>query len=157
MSFCSLGRLFLEGFAMSQRVEVVRGYFEAQNRGDAEAVVALFAEDATVHNAALPPVKGHSGVRGFCQNLYARTSSRRFEVLEVLEKDSVVLAEWQARMTFQPGAVVGPHTLAKGFDVELRGVNKFEFQPGSDSIATLRVFHETTSVARLAAENAVKS
>ena len=142
---------------MSKRAKAIQGYFDAQNRGDADAVVRLFSADATVHNAAFPPVSGHHGVKGFCENLYARTSSRQFKVISLLEGEDLALAEWQVRMKFRPGAVLGPCTLAEGFDVELRGVNKFEFRPDCNLISCLRVYHETSTVARLAAERAKKS
>jgi hypothetical protein len=132
----------------------VNAYFEAQNRSDAATVVGLFSETGTVQNAAMPPVSGHVGIRSFCENLYARTSARQFEVLSVLEGQGRAMAEWKVKMTFATGAAVGPHTLASSFEVELRGVNVFEFAPGGDKIDQLRVFHETSTVARLAAEHA---
>src|SRR5690606_3779917 len=114
---------------MSKKLEAIQTYFDAQNRGDAATVVQLFTEDGAVHNAAFPPVTGPEGIRGFCENLYDRTSSRHFKSLTVLEGEDVGIAEWQVRMTFRSGAVLGPHTLAESFEVELRGVNKFEFKP----------------------------
>lgn len=139
---------------MSKRAEVVREYFRAQDRGDAEGVVKLFAVDATVFNAGLPAVKGQEGVKGFCENLYSRTSAREFKVLAIFEDGDAAVAEWEVSIRFRADANVAGHVLATGFDVQLRGMNKFDFRANSDLVSCLRVYHETSSVAKLAAENA---
>ena len=141
---------------MSKRAQVVREYFRAQDQGDTDGVVKLFANDATVFNAGFPPVKGQEGVKGFCENLYSRTSARQFTVLAIFENGDAAVAEWEVRMSFRAGANVAGHVLATGFEVQLRGMNKFDFKPNSDLVSCLRVFHETTSVGRLAKENAIE-
>jgi limonene-1,2-epoxide hydrolase len=138
----------------NNQVEAVKAYFHHQNDGSAEGVTSLFAEDGSVYNVNLPPVRGREGITAFCQNLYARTSARKFSVLTVATSLDTVMAEWTAELTFRPGAKVGPVELASGFTASLRGVNKFEFAPGTDKISTLRVFHETSTVAELARSHA---
>ena len=139
---------------MKSRQSVVQAYFEAQSRSQADRVASLFSDRGEVFNVNMPPVQGKAGITAFCQNLYDRTERREFEVLTVAEAGDKALAEWRVRMSFRPGAKIGPFELASGFDVELRGVNSFEFEPGSELISTLRVYHETTTVARLAGEHA---
>ena len=142
---------------MSKRIDVIRRYFEAQNRSDADAVVRLFSDDAVVVNAAFPPVTGHDGLKGFAGGLYTRTSARQFVTLKIFENNDDAAAEWEVEMTFRAGAVIGPHTLSKPFTVRLRGVNVFEFKKNSEVITKMSVYHETSTVARLAAEHATKS
>lgn len=139
---------------MTQREEAVQKYFDRQNTADAEGIVALFADDSEVYNANFPPVQGKPGVRGFCEGLYARTSARRFECLEVLVGGDTIMAEWKVKMTFRAGAKIGPFEIERPFDVELRGVNKFEFLPGSNLVRCLRTYHETTTVTQKAQANA---
>ena len=134
--------------------ETVNAYFAKQNQSDATGVVGLFSKDAEVHNAGFAPVMGHEGVRGFCENLYARTASRNFRMLAMVEDDNVAFAEWEVTMEFRKGAQIGPFKLAKNFTVKLRGANKFDFDAETGLIQTLRVYHETSTVGRLAQENA---
>ncbi len=141
---------------MRSRLSVVKAYFEGQNQSQADRVAAMFSDQGEVFNVNMPPVKGKAAIQAFCENLYDRTERREFEVLTVAETTDKALAEWRVRMTFRPGAKIGPFELASGFEVELRGVNSFEFEPGSDSLHCLRVYHETTTVARLAGEHANK-
>ncbi len=136
-----------------QQIAAALAYFDGQNSSDSNAVTALFASDAEVYNVNLPKVAGLAGVKSFCENLYARTSKREFRVCTVATAPDVVMTHWQALLTFRPGAQIGPFRLAKGFEVTLQGVNKFDFDPGTALIRGLRIYHETTTVGTLAKEN----
>jgi steroid Delta-isomerase len=49
-----------------QKHAAVQGYVDAFEKGDAEAVVALYAEDATVEDPLGTPIKrGHAEIRDF--------------------------------------------------------------------------------------------
>lgn len=129
-------------------------YFTAQNSSDAEGVVNLFAENAEVYNTNFPKFVGKEGIRAFCDNFYARTSARNFQVIAIAEGENNLMAHWEVIMTFRPGAQVGPFVLGRGFDVCLQGINKFVFD-ASGLICELRIFHETTTVAQLAKDCAI--
>jgi limonene-1,2-epoxide hydrolase len=136
-------------------IDRVKTYFVAQNNSDAEAAIALFTDEAEVYNVNFPKFAGKDGIRAFCENLYARTSARNFQIVSVAQGDgNAIMAHWEATMSFRPGAKLGPFELARGFDVSLQGINKFVFDE-SGSICELRIFHETTTVAQLAKENAI--
>ena len=141
---------------MVDRIAVVEKYFEAQNESRAEEVLALFTEESEVYNVNLPPTRGRDGVRAFCQNLYERTASRQFKTIDVAEGRDFIMAEWKVNMTFRRGAKVGDMEVMQPFDVQLRGINKFEFLPNSDRIMCLRIYHETSTVAQKAKEFAKK-
>ena len=131
---------------MEEKVEIVRKYFSGQNKSDADGVTPLFADDAEVYNVNFPPFRGKDGIRAFCQNLFERTATRQFNIVDIAENRDFVMAEWTVNMTFREGAKLGHLKLTKPFDVELRGINKFEFEPNSDKIKCLRIYHETTTV-----------
>jgi limonene-1,2-epoxide hydrolase len=136
-------------------IEQVNTYFIAQNQSDADGVVNLFAEGAEVYNVNFPKFAGKEGIRAFCENLYARTSARNFQIVSIAQGEgNVIMAHWEVTMSFRPGAKVGSFELARGFDVSLQGINKFMFDD-SGRIHELRVFHETSTVAQLAKENAI--
>ncbi len=138
---------------MRNKTEIANDYFTNQNTGDKEAVAALFDDRAEVYNVNLPPVRGKDGVRAFCENLYARTSARQFRVLDSAISHDSVMIEWQAKLSFRAGAKIGSWEVVSPFEAELRGVNKFEFTPGTDFIRCLRIYHETTTVSQLAQKN----
>ncbi|MFZ1682800.1 MAG: nuclear transport factor 2 family protein [Candidatus Zixiibacteriota bacterium] len=133
--------------------QIVEDYFRGQNGSDKDLVVSLFAEHAKVYNVNLPPFEGKDRIRQFCEDLYGRTSKRKFELVAYAEGSDFAIAEWSAKLSFREGAKIGPWTLGKPFEVDLRGVNKFEFDSGSTLISCLRVYHETTTVAKFAQEN----
>ncbi|MCH8614231.1 nuclear transport factor 2 family protein [Arsenicicoccus dermatophilus] len=45
--------------------ETVRRYFELVDAGETEALVQLFAPDATYERPGYPPITGHEGLRAF--------------------------------------------------------------------------------------------
>lgn len=139
---------------LNAKKEVVQKYFDAQNQSNAAAVVELFAKNAIVYNAAQPPVTGLEAIRAFCENLYSRTSQRSFTIINLGVGEDFIMAEWTAKMIFCKGASIGPLTLEHSFDVDIRGINKFEFITGASLIGCLRVYHETTTVMTLARANA---
>ena len=55
-----------------QKLAVVQGYIDAFSKGDAEAALALFAEDATVEDPVGTPIKhGHAEILPFYQSSIA--------------------------------------------------------------------------------------
>ena len=141
---------------MEKQIETIKQYFKAENNTDTEGVVSLFTDDATVFNVNRPPVSGKNGLQEFCEDFYRRTSARDFTIISITASPDVIMAEWQAKITFRAGAQIGPYQLAQNFTVDLRGVNKFEFAANTNLIRCLRIYHETTTVAQLAEKHALK-
>lgn len=133
--------------------DLVNEYFDAEERGDVEAVVALCAENVIVRNAAQPPQRGKPGAREYVTSFRDRTSRRVFQVLAVAEGNGVVFAWWSAQLTFRAGVSFGPVTTRRPFDVELQGICRFRLNRNG-KIEELDVFHETTTPFRLAQEAA---
>lgn len=50
---------------------VVRSWIEAFNRADADALAALYAEDAVNHQVALDPVEGRAAIRAMFEREFA--------------------------------------------------------------------------------------
>lgn len=50
---------------MSNPDQLVRDFAEAWGRGDIEAIVATFTDDAVYHNMPMPPLKGKEEIRAF--------------------------------------------------------------------------------------------
>lgn len=135
-------------------LKTVEDYFDAQNNSNANAVVDLFSNDAKVVNVNFPPFEGKEAIEKFCQGLYNRTSSRHFQIISTALADQQVMAHWNVEMRFRPHVKIGPFELEKGFDVALEGVNVFTFDNNNGAIKELKIFHETSTVAQLAKENA---
>ncbi len=106
----------------------IASYFEAEERGDVEAIVALCSEDVVVRNAANPPQIGKDGARAYASGFRDRTIRRRFEVLGVAERGAVAYARWKAALTFRSGLTFGSMTTSRNFDVNLEGICRFSFQ-----------------------------
>lgn len=128
-------------------------YFEAEERGDVESVVAMCSEDVVVHNAANPPQFGKEGARAYVSGFRDRTSRRHFDVLAVAEQADVAYERWKATLTFRAGVIFGPVTTLRPFDLELEGICRFKLDP-SGLFREIDVFHETTTALSLAQEAA---
>ena len=77
------------------RVELSRAAYEAWNRGDLDAFVAVFDPDCVVHTAVGPePYHGHEGVRAWAADIL--DSFGRFslvtETIEVIGERGLALA-----------------------------------------------------------------
>lgn len=129
---------------------LVRAYFGAEERGDADAIVEMCDPRIVILNAAQPPVYGLEGARVFAEDFRSRTLERRFDLRSVAVDGYTVFAEFASRITFREGVQFGPAIRAqKAFTVELPGVCRFQFNPAGKLIY-LRVFHETTTAPKLA-------
>ena len=56
---------------MPEPKEVIRSWVEAFNRGDAEALAALYAEDAINHQVVQEPVHGRAAIHALFQREFA--------------------------------------------------------------------------------------
>lgn len=74
--------------------EVVRAWVEAFNRGDAEAVAALYHDDAVNHQVALEPVEGREAIRDMFAREFA--AAKMVCVVENLFEDGEwAILEWR--------------------------------------------------------------
>jgi ketosteroid isomerase-like protein len=107
---------------------VVDEYVAATNRGDKDAVVALFHPDGVWHDpVGQPPHVGRDGVAAFWDEVHALA-----ERIELVPRD-VIVAGREAAMVFEIRSTVGGDVL------ELDAVEVFEI--GADGlIATLKAY-----------------
>jgi SnoaL-like domain len=131
---------------------VVNAYFDAQHRADPDAVVALFHPNGRIHNVDMTPAYGTDAIRRFCADLYARTNQRYFDVVALAHAEGIAMAEWEGMFAYPAGATVSGHILARPFTATVRGVHRFSFT-ADGFVHDLRMFHETTTLARLARQH----
>lgn len=78
---------------MSPR-ELVQAWVEAFNRGDAEALAAMYSEDATNHQVAERPVVGRAAIRQMFADEFAR--AKMVCIVENLFEDGEwAILEWR--------------------------------------------------------------
>lgn len=88
-----------------QMTAAVHGYVEAFDRGDPEAVVALFAEDATVEDPVGTPLKvGHAAIREFYTVSMATGAKLKLEGPIRLATDFAAFA-FQVHLTLEGNAL----------------------------------------------------
>ena len=82
--------------------EVADVWVEAFNRGDADAMVALYSEDA-IHTSpklrAVQPagegrIKGKAAMKGWWQDAFERRPGIKYEVLTIVASDEVAVIEY---------------------------------------------------------------
>jgi steroid delta-isomerase-like uncharacterized protein len=80
--------------------EMVQRIVEAVASGDADAVAALYAEQATLHHPLLPePARGRAAIRASEQELFDSFSEIEVELRSALAGDSTCAAEIILRAT----------------------------------------------------------
>ena len=83
----------------SSAAEVARAYFDAQNRHDAEALMALFGEDGAFTDPNTGPISGEE-LRAFFAGAFEAVPDTSCEVDELFEGEGGrVAAQWRMRAT----------------------------------------------------------
>lgn len=140
----------------THHAELVSRWFTGLNTGDVEGLVALFAEQAVICNAANPPAIGPGAPRALLEDFFLRTSARDFLVIDAASTDREIFAAWTATLLFRRGATVAGVTLGRDLEVSLRGAERFVLDAGG-RIAELHIVHETTTVAQAARSAAAQT
>ncbi len=60
-----------------------RFYAEAKARGDVEALVSCFCDDAILLLPGMPPVMGQSAIRAYYSENYSRSVKEKLELIDV--------------------------------------------------------------------------
>ncbi len=116
------------------RAHSIRLYLDALQRGDAQAVLALFNARAVVHS----PVYGSVRARQFYPNLFADTACSRIDLNGVFENvagDSSAIALFRYDWTLSSGA-----------QVSFLCCDVFRFSPRTRRIAELTIIYDTAVV-----------
>jgi limonene-1,2-epoxide hydrolase len=73
---------------------IVRDFCEAWGRGDLEAIMAAFTEDAVYHNIPMEAAEGKPAIEGFIKGFLAMSPSGvDFEIKNQVSSGSVVMNE----------------------------------------------------------------
>lgn len=103
---------------MANNEQVIRDFIAAWSRLDAEELVGYFCEDGTYHNMPTAPVSGRAALRGFISAFLKDWSSTEWDVLNLISRGDVVIAERLDR------------TVVGGKPVNLPCCGVFEMQDG---------------------------
>ncbi len=88
---------------------IVRDYCAAWSRGDVEALVAAFTEDAVYHNIPMPPCEGKAAIRSFIEGFLPGTAkSVEFDIRHQLVSGNVVMNERVDTLDMPNGKVALP-------------------------------------------------
>ena len=78
---------------MKSNEDVVRDFIAAWSRLDAEEIVAFFTPDGIYHNMMNQPVRGRDNLRAFIGGFIKRWSETDWELLNIVSRDQIVIAE----------------------------------------------------------------
>ena len=78
---------------MAQPVDVVRDFCALWAKGDLDAIVECFTEDAVYHNIPVAPVTGKSAIRVTIAGFTTGVDSIEFRVLNIAADGNLVLTE----------------------------------------------------------------
>jgi limonene-1,2-epoxide hydrolase len=87
------GIMCRETKAMGDNETIVRNFIAAWSRLDVEELVSFFTEDGTYHNMMAKPVSGHDNLRKFIGGFVKGWTATEWEIVNMLSRGDVVVAE----------------------------------------------------------------
>jgi limonene-1,2-epoxide hydrolase len=78
---------------MAQPIDVVREFCARWEKGDLDAIVESFTEDAVYHNIPVAPVAGKQAIRDTIAGFTAGVDTIEFRVLNISADGNVVMTE----------------------------------------------------------------
>jgi len=78
---------------MTKNEEIIRGFISAWSRLDPEELVQYFSQDGTYHNMPIAPVSGHQNLKRFIGAFLKNWTSTEWDILNLVSKGDVVIAE----------------------------------------------------------------
>lgn len=78
---------------MADNERTVRAFIAAWSRLDVEEIVAFFAGDGVYHNMMSKPVSGHDDLRRFIGGFIRDWTETQWDVLNVIGRGDIVMAE----------------------------------------------------------------
>lgn len=103
---------------MANNEQVIIDFIAAWSRLDVEELVQYFCEDGVYHNMPTKPVAGHEALRPFIAAFLKDWTSTEWDVLNLVSKGDIVIAERLDR------------TMVGGKPVNLPCCGVFEMQDG---------------------------
>jgi len=108
--------------------EVATAVFEALNRHDLDAAMALDHADVVADFVAVGAFDGVSAVRAFFAEIFAAVPDFTLEVLRLVCDDKHAVVQWRAKGNFTGTPFQGIHATRR--HIELRGVDLMRFEQG---------------------------
>lgn len=78
---------------MATNEETIGDFIAAWSRMDVEELVGFFHPDGTYHNMPTQPVSGHAALRAFIGAFLKDWSSTQWDILNLVSRGDVVIAE----------------------------------------------------------------
>jgi limonene-1,2-epoxide hydrolase len=78
---------------MANPIDVVQEFCDAWAKGDLDAIIDFFTDDAVYHNIPIAPVRGRDAIRETIAGFTAGVDTVEFRVLHIAAAGSVVLTE----------------------------------------------------------------
>lgn len=103
---------------MADNERIIRDFIAAWSHLNVEEIVSYFAEDGVYHNMPTQPVKGQAALRQFIAAFLKTWSKTDWDVLNIMAKGNVVVAERLDR------------TIATGRKIDLPCCGVFEMEAG---------------------------
>ena len=86
--------------------QLVRDFADAWGRGDLEAIVDAFSDDAVYHNMPMPPLNGKAEIRGFLESFL--NDGVKFEIHHQVVNGNIVMNERTDSLTIGDSEVELP-------------------------------------------------
>jgi len=78
---------------MADPIDLIRDFCAVWSKGDLDAIIDYFTEDAVYHNIPVDPVTGRDAIRATIEGFTSGVDSIEFRVLNIAASGSVVMTE----------------------------------------------------------------
>jgi steroid delta-isomerase-like uncharacterized protein len=124
--------------------DTARGYFEAVESRDPEAMAGYWAADYVEDVSGVGVLRGPEAVKGYFRDLFAAIPDAEMSAQRLVANDSHAVVEWRLTGTFRGAPYQGIEP--NGRHLELRGVDVIEVE--GDKLASNSVYFDTGELAR---------
>ena len=85
---------------MADPIDLIRDFCAVWSKGDLDAIIDYFAEDAVYHNIPVDPVTGRDAIRATIEGFTGGVDSIEFRTLNIAASGSIVMTERVDVFTF---------------------------------------------------------
>jgi limonene-1,2-epoxide hydrolase len=93
---------------MADPIDVVQEFCDTWAKGDVDAIIDFFTDDAVYHNIPIAPVTGRDAIRETIVGFIGGVDTVEFRVLNIVATGSVVLTERIDAFIFPTGTIELP-------------------------------------------------
>ena len=125
--------------------QLLQCWFQGLEQGCIDDLSQLFIRYPWIRNGGDGPMQGSDAPQRLLRELFERTSSRHFTIIDAAYEDRQLFVRWDGNVTLAAGFRLGSVTLSKPAILNLRGIKRFQLD-ARGRIEQLEIVHDVVSI-----------